>query len=705
MRHSTTPGSRPPIVFLVFRRGPGPSASPGPEIRWSPPSRIGLNRDWGREPSGRRGSSRATFPGAERRKLRPQARIPPHAAVAQLARASACHAEGRGFESLQPLVTKAPLRRGFLVPGRDGIRVAEDQSGWLRAPLRQNLSMTPAPSPSPHKNARSSVFARVAAACAVVLLAILAAAGSATASTWTMRQLAPIRNSENEPVQIGLSGISCPSESLCVAVGGREGTIAFSQNPTGGSASWHEVKLEYPVGPGKTCVEGEPDCEPPSGALQAVSCASESFCALTTYDGWIFVSTDPTGGTDTWLPVNVNSKSQKGATHLISISCPSPSFCAAVSGGSNNANGGQVLTSTNPVAGQWQTTQLGSQLDLRSISCGTPSLCVVAARGGRLFSSTDPTGGAGAWQVVATPVGAGDLEGASCLSTVFCAVGNMTGNILTTTNPAAGGGATWSEVNAGGSVQVTGVSCPAADACLAVDDNGDVMTSTDPTGGAGAWHFENLMPFKPEGQPHNALFGASCASTSLCALVAGEGRIFTSTEPFAAPDPPGYHQGGKARLPPENLPRLRGELLEHQRDPPPASRPRPLSLLLADQDEWVRMQARPRSLPPLPLAAALLGEARPSRPQGASDWADRPTWSTGDAALLRLPAVAAEDLRYARLRTSPHANKEAQTPGARIEVRPGRARPFFELRRCRDRYARTRDERLDPISGERGHRR
>lgn len=362
-----------------------------------------------------------------------------------------------------------------------------------------------------------------------------------------MRQLAPIRNSENEPVQVGLSGISCPNESLCVAVGGRQGTIAFSQSPTGGANSWSETKLEYPVGPGKTCVEGEPDCEPPSGALQAVSCASQSFCALTTYDGWIFVSSDPTGGTDAWSPVNVNDKSQKGATHLISISCPSPAFCAAVSGGSNNPNGGRVLTSTNPIAGQWQTTQLGSQLDLRSISCGTPSLCVAAARGGRLFASTDPTGGAGAWRAVATPAGAGDLEGASCVSTVLCAVGNMTGNILTTGNPSAGAGATWSEANGGGSVQVTGVSCPSVSACLAVDNNGDVMTSTDPTGGASAWRFENLMPFTPEGQPHNALFGASCTSTSLCALVAGEGRIFTSTDPFAAPDHPfAHHRGRKA---------------------------------------------------------------------------------------------------------------------------------------------------------------
>ena len=34
----------------------------------------------------------------------------PRAAVAQLARASACHAEGRGFESLQPLFRESPAR-------------------------------------------------------------------------------------------------------------------------------------------------------------------------------------------------------------------------------------------------------------------------------------------------------------------------------------------------------------------------------------------------------------------------------------------------------------------------------------------------------------------------------------------------------------------------------------------------------------------
>ena len=113
----------------------------------------------------------------------------------------------------------------------------------------------------------------------------------------------PVRGSESDSIEISLNSVSCPTEALCAAVGGRQATVAFSRAPTGGAESWHWTKLEYPVGPGKTCVAGEDGCEPPSGALQGVSCASESLCALVTYDGWIFVSTDPTGGTDAWSAV------------------------------------------------------------------------------------------------------------------------------------------------------------------------------------------------------------------------------------------------------------------------------------------------------------------------------------------------------------------------------------------------------------------
>lgn len=395
----------------------------------------------------------------------------------------------------------------------------------------------------------------IVSCAAIVLIAALAApVGSAAASNWTLQQLPPAPGSA--PWGPPLSGVSCPTESLCVAVGGLN-TLAFSQAPTGGVAKWHVLSPPYPVGPGKTCVDGEPHCPEPGGRLQAVSCASPSLCVAVSYEGFIYASTDPTGGADAWSPTVINEGD--GATHLTAVSCPSPSFCAAVSGGSNNSNGGRVLTSTNPTANQWQVTQLGDSLDLRGISCGTPSLCIAVAREGRIFVSTNPTGGASAWREVGTPGGPGDLEGVACIATLLCAAGNLTGNVLTSTAPASSG-AGWSEANAGGSVQITGISCPTASACAAVDNNGDVLTSTDPTGGPGAWHFENLVAFRPTENgkelepPRNALFSASCTSTSLCALVGIDGRIFTATDPFSTPvTPPGPHRGRKTPRRPRTI--------------------------------------------------------------------------------------------------------------------------------------------------------
>jgi hypothetical protein len=164
------------------------------------------------------------------------------------------------------------------------------------------------------------------------------------------------------------------------------------------------------------------------------------------------------------------------------------------------------------------------------------------ARKGRIFTSTDPTGGASAWNAVGAPGGPGDLEGVSCVTTVLCAAGNLSGNVLTSTGPTVPG-ATWESTNAGRSVQITGLSCPAAVSCVGVDNNGDVLASSNPTGGSADWSFENLVPFvltseKTLQPPLNALFGVSCASIAFCALVGDSGRIFTSTDPFGAPAEP-----------------------------------------------------------------------------------------------------------------------------------------------------------------------
>ncbi len=403
-------------------------------------------------------------------------------------------------------------------------------------------------------------FTLILSCCTIVVLATLAApAGSAAASNWTLRQLPPMTPYEVEK-QSGptMSGISCPSESLCVAVGsagvdtsaGPADTLAFSQAPTGGLAQWHVVTPPSPSG-----VTERFD-------LSAISCASKSLCVAVSdgarmdgQKGFIYVSTDPTGGAAAWSPTVINE-----GRGLFDVSCPSASFCAAVGG-----KGGKVFTSTDPVSGSWQMSQLAGSPELRGVSCGTPSLCVAIGKvgvtdtqagEGRIFVSTDPTGGASTWAEAGTPGGPVGLGGVSCASTLLCAAGNLTGNVLTSTDPSGGAGSSWSEVNAGTSMRITGVSCPTASRCVAVDDNGDVLTSTDPSGG-GSWHFENLVPFRPltEGEsPRNGLFAASCASTSLCALVGSDGRIFTSTDPFSAPaKPPARHRGHKARLRPRTV--------------------------------------------------------------------------------------------------------------------------------------------------------
>jgi hypothetical protein len=396
----------------------------------------------------------------------------------------------------------------------------------------------------------------IALCCALAIVAsLLAPSSQAVAAKWTLRQLPAARVEKTEEgtryTWAALTGVSCPTESLCVAVGALD-TVAVSQSPTGGAATWHVVNPTGAVEPGKNCSEeGAPGPPVPcsnylGGGLRGVSCASPDLCVAVGFEGAVDVSDDPTGGAGAWSMTNANV-AHGGATHLTGVSCPSTSFCVAVAGQGSGGSAGKVLTSTDPTAGQWQVTQLASSLDFRGVSCGTPSLCVAVAREGRILVSSDPTGGPSAWKEAGIPGGPGDLEGVDCNSAPLCAAGNATGNILTSTDPTSPG-AVWSEAKAGGPVLITGVSCPTASGCVAVDNNGDVLTSTDPTGGADSWHAENLVPFeasKGEGQfPHNALHSASCASPLLCVLVGSDSRIFTSTDPFSAPA--GRHRGRKA---------------------------------------------------------------------------------------------------------------------------------------------------------------
>jgi hypothetical protein len=368
-----------------------------------------------------------------------------------------------------------------------------------------------------------------------VLLGSLSGGGTAAASTWTATTL--------NAGEIGahLYGMSCPSPSLCVAVGGN-GTIASSTAPLSGADAWSVVRPGGSFEPGP----GVPAGSSFGGAqLKDVDCPSAGLCVAASFDGKVYSSTDPSGGVGAWKVTELTPP-KTPRVHALGISCPSANLCVAA------AYGGKIAYSRNPTGemADWHLVSLAQPFDFRGISCPSASLCVAVDLTGDVVTSTDPTGDAGAWVSAGAPAGPERLTAVDCPTTSLCVTGNST-QILTSTNP-TGGASAWRAVNAGTGIPITGISCPTASACAAVDQNADVLVSTNPVGGPGAWSFKNVIPFnlgREEGAVDgNGMFGLSCASIYLCAGAGSNYQVIVSGDPFA-PDRLVAAKPGSARRP------------------------------------------------------------------------------------------------------------------------------------------------------------
>jgi hypothetical protein len=371
-------------------------------------------------------------------------------------------------------------------------------------------------------------FAATGLATLTVALLLGADSSALAATTWESRQI-EVGEREGD----SLSDISCPTASLCVAVGDR-GTIATSENPGGGAGAWRSETVT--PGPHAGTVPGEPDRTSP-GAFESVSCPTTEMCAAVTYAGDFYASADPEGGASTWRATDLDG--DDADTHLGSVSCPTPAFCVTVAAGSGAvgaSGGGKIVGIDNPLSASISLTQvqLDGALELQAVSCPSLAFCIAVANKGKVVVSTDPGGAAPVWRELGTQGGPGDLEAVDCPAESLCLAGNARGNVLSSTD-ANSGAPGWREVNAGPSVPITGITCPTISRCAAVDNNGDVAVSTNPTGAVGSWSATNLIPFPPSGTqapPFNALFGVSCPSVDLCVAVGSRGMIFTSRNPF-----------------------------------------------------------------------------------------------------------------------------------------------------------------------------
>lgn len=344
------------------------------------------------------------------------------------------------------------------------------------------------------------------------LIALPALIATPAAASWQVGTV------DDGPVASILLDVSCPSPSLCVAVGSNS-TVAVSTDPTG--AAWSTVHPEGYFSPPAGVGSGSKYA---GNQITGVSCPAPSLCVASGPQGNIIASTDPTGGAAAWSITELGLQ----ATHMNAISCPTAGLCVAV------ANVGKIVTSTDPTGGPsaWSIARIETPLDLRGVSCATPSLCVAVANTGEVLASTDPTGGAAAWRVLGRPAGEDSMNGVDCPSVGLCAAANA-GRIVTSTDPAGGLGQ-WQAVSAGSGFPVESLSCPSTEACAAIDNNGDAIVSTDPTGGAAAWSFTNVIPATQDGFfESNGLFGVSCPTTALCVAVGNEDQVIFSTDPFA----------------------------------------------------------------------------------------------------------------------------------------------------------------------------
>lgn len=316
----------------------------------------------------------------------------------------------------------------------------------------------------------------IATVTAVLLMQTDSSALAVTA-TWESRQVEiGVREGDS------IFGVSCPTASICVAVGNR-GTIATSDNAEGGAGAWRSETVQPGAHVGTA--PGEADRTSP-GTFESVSCPTAGMCAAVTYAGDFYASGDPVGGASTWRATDLDGDGAD--THLKSVSCPTPTFCVAVTAGSGavGANdGGKVIGIGNPLSASISLTQiqLDGSLELQAVSCPSPAFCIAVANKGRIVISSKPGGAAPVWTEIGTP-GTGDLEAVDCPTESLCLAGNARGNVLSSADANAAA-PDWRGVNTGPSVPITGISCPTVSRCAAVDNNGDVTVSADPTGPLG----------------------------------------------------------------------------------------------------------------------------------------------------------------------------------------------------------------------------
>ncbi|MCW2787554.1 MAG: cell surface receptor protein [Marmoricola sp.] len=241
-----------------------------------------------------------------------------------------------------------------------------------------------------------------------------------------------------------LSGIACPTATDCTAVG-------ISSN----------VGIVLPISNGvpdvARAVSGTTD-------LRAVACPSAQLCVAVGFD---------TASQGVVVPLNAgsagNPQSVSGTNGLLAVDCATTTTCQAVGAAPNSSNSyalGAVVAITNGTPGPLQIVP-GGELTLLGVSCPDATTC--EAVGSDNASPTGITvaiadGHPGSQQAVP---GTSGLIAVDCTSVAECASVGQDSSGLGTIVPLTGGAAGTAQTVAG-TYQLYGAACPSATSCEAV---------------------------------------------------------------------------------------------------------------------------------------------------------------------------------------------------------------------------------------------
>ncbi len=169
------------------------------------------------------------------------------------------------------------------------------------------------------------------------------------------------------------------------------------------------------------------------------------------------------------------------------------------------------------------------------ISCPSTSECIATDLNGNIITSTNPTGGAGAWSVFHN-LALGFLGGVSCPATNPCVASQFSG-VAVSTNPTTG---PWTSTKQ--PTNIYGLTCPSVSLCVDVGSN-TIGFSTDPA--SGTWSVYTLnSPAVPVLEPSPAPQPTSGVGGQ------GTGDVLISTNPTGAEhlDPGTRRQGHRNRV-------------------------------------------------------------------------------------------------------------------------------------------------------------